>query len=537
MGAGQLTMSATAKKPRGAAKPMELAAPSYGQWEPPPGQTLYDAMIQFMESLRIPEGPLLGQPWQLLPYQRKAIRALCDPNVRRIIISIPRKSGKTAFAAALLLATICGPLSRINSQVYSAARSRDQASLVFSLAVKIRNITAWMTREVKVFPSRKALTGLRYNVEYRALAADAQRAHGLSPVLAIHDELGQVSGPSDDLYDAIETAFGAQASPKSIIISTQAAEDRDLLSTLIDDAIAAGDPRTVVILYAADRNDDPYSEATWKKCHPAYGLFRNPEEFREAADRASRMPSAEVAFRRYYLNQRVTGDTGLVTPTIWRANNGAPDASLFMDGRKVYGGLDLSSSQDLTALALVTEDDDGNTHALIRAWTPGNSLIERAKRDRAPYISWRDHGFLTVTPGAVVSYDHVAHDIMSITDGMNLIAIAYDRWRIKDFLNSMEKQGIELPLTPCGQGYRDMSPRVDATLETLLNEKLRHGGNPVLTFAMSSATLARDPAGNRKLDKGRDNGRIDPAQALVMAIGEMKVNNSEGDGAAPIFVM
>lgn len=505
-------------------------------WRVPHGSTLFDEMLAFFAALRVPEGPLLGQPWSLLPYQVEAIRHLCDPTVRRIIISIPRKGGKTAFSAALVLAAICGPLARRNSSVYSAARSRDQAALVYNLAVKIINATPWLADEVVPTDSRKMLKGLRFNVEYRALAADSKRAHGLSPVFVIHDELGQVSGPTDDLYDALETAFGAQMAPKSLIISTQAAEDTDLLSTLIDDAIAANDPRTKVILYAAARNDDPWSERTWRKCHPAYGVFRNPVEFRDAADRAQRLPAAEVSFRRYYLNQRITGDTGFVTPNVWRANNLAPDPELFYDGRPVYGALDLSSKQDLTAAAFVCEDDDLNAHLLLKVWTPGATLNDRAQRDRTPYHAWRDAGVLTVTPGASVSYAHVVSDMASFVDGMNLQAVAYDRWRIEEFKRECARAGVEFPLIECGQGFKDMSPRIEATIELLLNHSVRHGGHPVLTAAASSATVTTDPAGNKKLDKSRATGRIDPLVAMVMAIGQMRRSVEEASDVLPIII-
>lgn len=504
-------------------------------FQPRPGYTLYEEMRAFFRTLRVPEGPLMGHAWQLLPYQDEVIRALCEPEVRRVIVSLPRKSGKTAFAAALLLAAICGPLARYNSSLFSAARSRDQASLVYALAVKIIAVTSWMQNEVRTTHSRKLLHGVRFNTEFRALAADARTQHGLSPVFVIHDELGQVSGETDDLYDALETSFGAQVSPKSLIISTQAAEDTDLLSTLIDDAIASADPRTRVFLYAAERNDDPWSEATWKRCHPAYGLFRNPLEFREAADRAKRLPSAELSFRRYYLNQRVTGDTGLVTPSVWRANNGDVDPTIFFDGRPVYGGLDLSAKQDLTAAAFVTEDDDGAVHVMLRAWTPERTLLERAARDRAPYVTWVQQGHLTATPGNSISLDHVVADIATLTSGMNLVSIGYDRWNVQAFKSSADKMEVELPMNAVGQGFKDMSPRVQATIELLLNERLRHGGNPVLTSAASTATTVRDPSGNVKVDKSRQSGRIDPVVAMVMAIGEMSHTNAAAS-AMPFLI-
>lgn len=516
--------------------PSEPVSPE--AFRPRPGHTLFDEMLEFFGSLRVPEGPLLGQPWRLLPYQVDTIRELCDPAVRRVIVSIPRKGGKTAFAAGLLLAAICGPLARLNSQVYSAARSRDQAALVYDLAVKIINATPWLRHnEVQVTPSRKMLRGLHSNVEYRALAADAKRQHGLSPVFAIHDELGQVKGPTDDLYDAIETAFGAQVAPKSLIISTQAAEDDDLLSTLIDDAIASGDPRTKVILYAADRNDDPWSEDTWRRCHPAYGLFRNPVEFKEAAERAQRLPAAELSFRRYYLNQRITGETGLVTPGVWRANAAKPDLEVFRDGRPVYGALDLSARQDLTAFSLVCEDDANQIHALTFAWSPEATLLARAQRDRSPYMTWKEHGFLLTTPGSSVSYAHVVADMATAVEGMNLVAVAFDRWRIAEFKREMDRAGVEFPLVECGQGYRDMSPRIEAATAALLDHRVRHGGHPVLTSAASAATIVRDPAGNGKLDKGKTFGRIDPIVTFVMALGEMQRTTEEASAAVPILVL
>jgi len=503
----------------------------------PPGSTLLAELLSFFRSLRVPDGPLLGEPWVVLDYQLRALEYLCDPVTRRVIISIPRKAGKTAFAAALLLATICGPLARRNSSVYSAARSRDQASLVFALAQKIINVTPWMQSEVHVTESRKMLKGLRYNVEYKALAADSKRNHGLSPVFLIHDELGQVTGETDDLYDALETAVGAQQSPKSLIISTQAADDADLLSRLIDDGIAADDPRTRVILYAADATDNPWSEKTWRKCHPAYGFFRNPVEFKEASDRAQRLPTAEMTFRRYYLNQRVSGETGIVTPNVWKANRKQPNLELFTDGRPVYAGLDLSQKQDLTSAALVCEDDDRNVHVISMSWTPSATLLARARRDKAPYMTWRDLGFLRVTPGSSVSYSHVITDFVAATAGMNVVSVGYDRWRIAEFMREMERLGIELPLKSVGQGYRDISPRIELTTELLLNEQLRHGGNPVLTSAATSCTIIRDSAGNQKLDKSREFGRIDPMVALVMAIGEMARSDAEAPVNIPILVL
>src|SRR5690606_22286585 len=118
----------------------------------------------------------------------------------------------------------------------------------------------------------------------------ASTAYGLSPVLVIHDELGQVIGPRYGLYEALETAAGAQDEPLSIVISTQAPNDGDLLSILTDDAKTGEDPKTKLYLYTAPEDSDPFSDEAIKAANPAYGDFLNAEEVRQQADTAKRMP-------------------------------------------------------------------------------------------------------------------------------------------------------------------------------------------------------------------------------------------------------
>jgi phage terminase large subunit-like protein len=189
-------------------------------------------------------------------------------------------------------------------------------------------------------------------VRYKALSADASTAYGFSPILVIHDELGQVRGPKSDLYDALETAMGAHANPLSIVISTQAPTSADLLSTLIDYAKMGADPRTKLVLFTAAQDaplDDP---ATWRQSSPALGDFLHEAEIRAAAEKAMRMPSFESAFRNLHLNQRVSAFAQLFPLSIWEANGDETDMDAFAAG-PVYAGLDLSGRQDLTALVLM----------------------------------------------------------------------------------------------------------------------------------------------------------------------------------------
>jgi phage terminase large subunit-like protein len=475
---------------------------------------LADEVIKFIEDYcKIPEGTHVGEPMILAPFQRRFIEAIYQPGVRRAYLSIARKNGKTGLIAALVLAHLVGPAAKRNSQIVSGARSRDQASLVFNLAAKIVQLCPVLSEHVRVIPSGKRLIGLRLNTEYRALAADGTTAHGLSPVLAILDEVGQVRGPRDDFIDAITTSQGAHESPLLIAISTQAPTDADLFSLWLDDAEQHKDPRVVSHVYAAPEDCELDDEEAWKAANPALGLFRSLEDVREQAAQAVRMPSAENTFRNLTLNQRVQVLSPFVSRETW-ASCGEEVAP--MEG-PVFAGLDLSSRTDLTAFVCAYKWGD-DWHIRPFFWTPREGLHDRSRRDRVPYDVWVERGFLRTTPGATVDYEYVVADIADIIGAADLRAVAFDRWRIDIFKKDADRLGITLPLVPHGQGFKDMSPALDSLEAALLNGRLRHGGHPVLTMCAMNAVVTKDTAGNRKLDKGKANGRIDGMVALAMAM-------------------
>jgi phage terminase large subunit-like protein len=375
-----------------------------------------------------------------------------------------------------------------------------------------------LSRAVHVKDSAKELLGLRTGVHYKALSADATTAHGTSPALVIHDELGRVRGPRSELFDALETGMGAHQDPLSIIISTQAPTDADLLSTLIDSAKVSGDPTTKLFLWAADKDDDPWAEATWHKANPglAYGL-PNIDELRRTAEQAQRLPALESSFRNLHLNQRVAAENHFLTPDVWKLNAGEPDSSVFADS-PVYGGLDLSSRQDLTALVLVAKDSAGAVHLQPHFFTPQQGLRERSERDRAPYDLWVRQGLLTATPGASVDHEYVAQCLANLAARCDLREVRFDRWRINDLERALERIGAKVALTPHGQGFKDMSPALDEFEALALNGRLRHGNHPVLRWCAANAIVTMDAAGNRKIDRSRATGRIDGLVAAVMAV-------------------
>lgn len=476
-----------------------------------------EKVIAFIERyVVVPEGALVGQPLELAEFQKQFIRDIYDnpAGTRRAYLALARKNGKTATIAALLLAHLVGPEAKQNTQIISGARSRDQAALVFGLAHKMVELSAKLREIVKVVPSSKRLIGIPRNVEYKAIAAEGRTAHGLSPVLAILDEVGQVQGPQDDFVDAITTSQGAHESPLLIAISTQAPTDADLFSVWLDDAAASKDPRIVCHLHAADKDADVLDEEAWRAANPALGLFRSMEDIREQANQASRMPSAENTFRNLCLNQRVSVTTPFVSRSVWESCGAEP---VPMNGQEAWGGLDLSARTDLTALVLVYKEGEV-WQTMARFWAPEKGLRERSKRDRVPYDLWAKEGFLRTTPGATVDYEFVAQEIAELLDDVDIQSIGYDRWRIDLMKKEFEQIGVELPLVEFGQGFKDMSPALDGMEASLLNANIAHGMNPILTMCAANAVASKDPAGNRKLDKAKANGRIDGMVALAMAL-------------------
>lgn len=476
-----------------------------------------EKVCAFIEKyLSVPEGSQVGKPIVLADFQRRFILEVYDnpSGTRRAYLAIARKNGKSALIACLLLAHLVGPEAVQNSQLVSGARSRDQAALVFALASKMVQLSAELSKIIRIVPSGKRLIGLPMNTEYKALAAEGTTAHGLSPVLAILDEVGQVKGPQDDFIDAITTAQGAHDKPLLIAISTQAPTDADLFSVWLDDAERSADPAIVSHVYTAPEECALDDEEAWKAANPALGLFRSRRDVEEQSAQAMRMPSSENTFRVLTLNQRVNMVAAFVSPGVWKAGNGAPGD---FDG-PVFGGLDLSATTDLTALILTCRRDD-TVSVRSYFWMPHDSVQEASKRDRAPYNVWVRDGLLRTTPGKVIDYAYVARDIGEITSGLSIAKIGFDRWRMDRMQTALAAAGVDLPLEPFGQGYMSMSPALDALEADLLQEKVRHGGHPVLAMCAANAVAVSDPAGNRKLDKGKATGRIDGLVALAMAEG------------------
>lgn len=470
----------------------------------------------------IPEGKDVGQPVKLREWQRVEIRKIYNnpAGTRRAIISFGRKNAKTTLSAFLLLLHLCGPEAKVNSQLLSSATSQEQAAVVFELAAKMVRMSPTLREFVSIRDTVKELLCKEIGTIYKALSAEKKTAFGKSPIFLIHDELAQVKGPRSELYEALETAVGAHENPLSIIISTQAPTDGDLLSILIDDALAGHDPRVVVSLYTAPMEAEPFARETIALANPALGDFLNEDEVLAMAADAHRMPSREPEYRNFVLNQRVEASSPFVSRGLWQSCGAVPKS---LEGVPLYCGLDLSSVNDLTALIIVGKVD-GVWQVHSTFWLPGDGLADKARADRVPYDMWAKDGHLIAAPGKSIDYEYVASHLAELLQTHDIRRVAFDRWGFKHLKpclldEGMTEQLIEQKFEEFGQGYQSMSPALRALEGEILNGRIAHGNHPVLSMCAANAVVQMDPAGNRKLNKARSSGRIDGMVALVMAVG------------------
>ena len=456
---------------------------------------------------------------------REDLRAIYNnpDGTRRAILSRARKNAKTVEAALILLLHLCGLEAKVNSQLYSAAQSREQAAILFALAAKMVRMSPELNAVLVIRDTAKQIFCPERGNLYRALSAEASTAYGLSPVLTIHDELGQVKGPRSELYEALETATAAQKEPLSVIISTQAPTDADLLSVLIDDAAAGHDKRTVLRLHTAAPDLETFSEEAIRAANPAFDVFMNQREVLAMASDAKRMPSKQPEFENLVLNRRVEMNSPFVSRAVWKGCAGATLKSF--KGLPVYAGLDLSEVNDLTSLVLVAlsdDDDDQRWHVHPTFWLPGEGLREKSQRDRVPYDLWARNGHLITTPGKSIEYEYVAEHLRSMFDELDVRKVAFDRWNFRHLKPWLEKAGFDETelesFVEFGQGYQSMSPALRDFESLLLNQKLVHDSHPVLDMCAANAIVQGDPAGNRKLSKAKSRGRIDGMVSLTMAL-------------------
>jgi phage terminase large subunit-like protein len=520
-------------RPKGVRREPAIASSGSPAWLNPK-LSRANRVIAFIETLTLRAGKGAGKPFKLRPWQKRIIRDIYRTErgervVREALLTLARKNGKTQLAAALCACHLYGSEALQGGECYSAAADRDQAGRIFREleAFIIGDPDADSRCNIQRFLKRiEVMEGPGKGSIYQALSSDATKAHSLAPSFVIADELAQWRGR--ELFQNLRTGFGAHPEPLFVIISTMSPDPHSVMSEVVDRGrkVLEGtiiDPSFYVAIHEVPPGKTPEEiaaqmtdERIWRLANPALGDFLSLEAVRKDAREAIEMPSREGAFRNLRLNQPVEADERFIEGADWLACTGRVDQEA-LRGRPCWGGLDLSSVGDLTALTLFFPADGGQV--LCWFWLPAERVAERVERDRVPYDVWTRQGLIEPNRGKAIDMHAIALRLAEIAGQYDLRGLAYDRFRIEDLLRILGDEGISLPLEPWGQGYKDMAPAVSALEMHVLNRTLQHGGHQVLAWNISNCVVTSDAASNRKLDKEKAREKIDGAVALVMAVG------------------
>lgn len=484
------------------------------------GANRAERVITWCEGLTITSGASAGQRMKLRPWQKAVLRRIyaegpgARRQVRTAVISMGRKAGKSTLCAALALCHLVGPEAVPRGQVVSAAADRGQATIIYNELRAFALAQQDIADRLIFRDFNKTVEDVVTGSTFAALSADHRKAHGLSPTVAICDEVAQWRGR--DLLDALRTGQGAHAEPLLLAISTRSPDPDNPLEELIRYAAQVEDGTIQDVsftssIWSAPADADPWAVATWHLANPDMDAVRLADIEVQAAQ-AKRLPSLEPAFRAYVLNMPVAPDERFIGPQDWDAC-----AATAEPRGRCFGGLDLASgAADLTAFSLYWPE----TGALkVWAFLPAQVLDNKMREDRAPYREWQGRGLVVEIPGRAIDRPWLLTWIAEKVEGLDLAGIACDRWGLADLQAVLDREGIALPLRPHGAGYKDMSPALTAFEAVVLEASLRHEGNPLLRWAVANAAVDMDPAGNRKLSKQRAHGRIDPLVAAVQAVG------------------
>ena len=486
-----------------------------------------DFAVAFIESLCHTKGTWAGKRFELMDWQEQIIRDLfgiLKPNGYRqfntAYIEIPKKNGKSELAAAVALLLTCGDGEQ-RAEVYGAAADRQQASIVFDVAADMVRMCPALNKRVKILASQKRLIYEPTNSFYQVLSAEAYSKHGFNVHGVVFDELH--SQPNRKLYDVLTKGSGdARMQPLFFLITTAGTDTHSICYEVHQKAqdIIDGrkiDPTFYPVIYGADDTEDWTSPKVWKKCNPSLGETIGVDKVKTACESAKQNPGEENSFRQLRLNQWVKQAVRWMPMDKWDKCAFAVNEEQ-LQRRVCYGGLDLSSTTDITAFVLVFPplDEDDKYIILPYFWIPEDTLDLRVKRDHVPYDVWERQGYLQTTEGNVVHYGYIEKFIEELGKKFNIREIAFDRWGAVQMVQNLE--GMGFTVVPFGQGFKDMSPPTKELMKLTLEQKLAHGGHPVLRWNMDNIFIRTDPAGNIKADKEKSTEKIDGAVATIMAL-------------------
>jgi phage terminase large subunit-like protein len=519
------------------------------------------AIGYFEDVLCLNGGEFEGKPFEVLPWQAFVVGSLFGwkgtdgyRRFRTAYIETAKGSGKSPLAAGVGLKGLTSD-NEPRAEVYAAATKKDQAMILFRDAIAMVDQSPLLNQRLE----KSGAPGREWNLAhmasgsfFRPIAADDGQS-GPRPHIALLDEIHEHK--SRMVVDMMRAGTKSRRQALIFMITNSGVDKNSICWEYHDYGAkvcasgAAGtmpggafyDDSFFAYVCALDEGDDPFrDEACWYKANPslAHGI-PGLKYLREQVTEARGMPSKQATVRRLNFCQWVESASPWIGREIWTAAEQLIDPQS-MRGRRCWAGLDLSSTQDLTALVLVFEPTHADPHwrMVPHFWLPEEGLSDKAEKDRVPYLAWRDAGWLETTPGKAINKLHVLHRLTEIADWYDLQHIAYDRWRIEDLKQQIETEGISLPpLIPFGQGFKDMSPALDEFERRLLNDELRHNASPVMTWCAANAITASDPAGNRKVAKDKATGRVDGIVAAIMATGASLAASEEAPAEAGIILL
>ncbi|MFS0739421.1 terminase TerL endonuclease subunit [Brevundimonas sp. 3P9-tot-E] len=484
--------------------------------------------VKFIELLKLHEGRLAGQRFRLARWQQRIVRRVYGDTrddgrrkVKTVFILLPRGNGKTTLSAALGLLHLIGPEKDPAGQVVAAAADREQASIAYNAAAGMIAQDRTLVGLTRINPSYKVIHHPKSRSRLMAVSHEAYSKHGMSVSCLIADEVH--AWPKREIWDVLRQSMGKRDDPLTIVITTAGAGVHGLAFDLYDYAkkVASGevvDETFLPILYEADKDADWRDEEVWKAVNPALADgFRSLEEMRISARQATEIPAQREAFKRYYLNIWSDG-----APDPWLDmelydKGGAPIDADALEGRACWLGVDLSSTQDLTAVVAAFADDDGGYTLLPWFFCPADNLAKRQERDQIPYLRWAEEGHLIPTPGNVVDFGFVEETIAEIAARYRVQEIAIDPAMSAGIVPRLQDMGLNV--LHFRQGWLSMTPAIKETERALLAGKIRHGGHPVLRWNFANAVIDPGPTGDTaRFSKAKSAEKIDGAVSAAMAI-------------------
>lgn len=498
-----------------------------------------------------------GRPFRLMNWQKRIVRKLFGwmrpdgtRRYRMVFIAVPRKNGKTEFAAALGLFLMLAD-GEPAAPVYSIAGNEEQARIVFDAAT---NMTAMSPALFGIVERLKpSLFCGATNASFKPLTGKAKSKHGFNPHGVIGDEVHVWT--DREQYEVMHTAVGARRQPVEIYITTAGNRRESVCWELWQTALKVRDgvlklDHVLPVIYAADPDDDWEDPATWRKANPSYGVSVKPASLEAACEEAKASPASENEFRQLRLNQWTENHARWIPTWRWDLCKAPPLLDRSADrpfeledfrGCEAIGGLDLAKVNDLSALALLFPPPNPVSEtaiaALVKYWCPEDDIRDRAKRDNVPYDIWSKTGLLCATPGNATDFEQIRQDINALVPDIALKTIGFDRHFAMELVQNLMADGFDMAgvaqtCVGLAGATHEMERRIIATTREGAAPQILHAGDAVTRWCLSNVLIFKDSSGNPKPDKARSSEKIDGVSALVNALtlmieGERKDNKKK----------